>query len=1020
VTLAEISIRRPVLTIVMAIFIVLFGCIGLAKLGVREYPSVDPPTISITTAYPGAAAEVVQAQNTVAGIQTLTSNSREGASQVSVEFSLDTNLETAASDVRDQLARAVRYLPPDVNPPILNKSDADSTPIFGLALSSGTRTQLELGAYANTLKERLQTVPGIASVDQPAEKRYAMRLWMDPEKLTAYNLSPLDVRAAIARENIELPSGRIEGEAIELPVRTLSRLNTPAEFSALIVKRTADSVVRFRDIGFVELGAANERGALKMGDTPIAGLYFKQQPGANQIEIVDALRARLEQIRNEIPHDIKVNVAFDNTEYVRRSLLEVTETIFIAFVLVVLVVFAFLREWRTTLIPVLAIPVSIIGTFAIIHAAGFSINTLTLLGIVLSIGLVVDDAIVVLENIYAKIETGVAPLEASIAGTREIFFAVVSTTLTLAVVFLPLLFMGGLSGRLFREFGVTIAGAVLISAVVALTLTPMLSSRLLRHSQGRGWLFLKTEPFFEALEQGYERSLDRFLRRRWLSLAMLGGAAALIGVLFTQLPRELAPMEDRGRVWVRATGLEGIGYEYMQAHTDELARATVDLVPEAHLMMTQVPGMGGGSGVQGAINSGFVRIFLKDKSERERTQAQIADSLRVLQKRFNEVRVNITQEASVGERRANETGVRFVVQAVDMPVLEEALPKFLAAAREHEVFTFVDSDLKFSKPEVRVTLDREKAQAVGISALDIAQTLQASLSGQRFGYFIHEGKQYDVIGQLTRDFRSRPDDLGNIAVRSLGGTEMVRLDNLVTFEESSSPPELYRYNRYSAATVSGTLAPGRTLADGIAAFREIAAATLDERFTTSLSGAARDFEESASSLGWVFALALLLIYLVLAAQFESFIDPFVILLTVPLALAGALLALWYFSQTLNIFSQIGLIMLVGLVTKNGILIVEFANQRLAAGAGSALMAVREAAAARLRPILMTTLATVLGILPIALAIGAGAESRMSMGIAVIGGLVCGGALTLFVIPAMYALMHHRRVPLAVSAVPVSA
>jgi hydrophobe/amphiphile efflux-1 (HAE1) family protein len=1018
-TLAEISIRRPVLTIVASVLITLFGVIGLTGLGVREYPSVDPPTISITTAYVGAAAEVVQAQitepieealNTVAGIKTLASTSREGASQVTAEFSLDTNLETAASDVRDQLARAVRYLPPDVNPPILNKADADSSPIFGLALSSNARTQLELGAYANELKERLQTVPGIASVDQPAEKRYAMRLWMDPEKLTAYNLSPLDVRAAIARENIELPSGRIEGEAIELPVKTLSRLNTPAEFSALIVKRSADSVVRFRDIGYVEIGAANERGALKMGDTPIAGLHFKQQPGANQIEIVDALRARLDLIRNEIPADIDVNVAFDNTEYVRRSLHEVTETIFIAFLLVVLVVFAFLREWRTTLIPVIAIPVSIVGTFAIIQAAGFSINTLTLLGIVLSIGLVVDDAIVVLENIYAKIEAGAAPIEASIAGTREIFAAVISTTVTLAVVFLPLLFMAGLSGRLFREFGVTIAGAVLISAFVALTLTPMLSSRLLRAPHGRGWLFMKTEPLFQALERSYEAGLGRFLRRTSMPLAMLAGATALIGVFFALLPRELAPMEDRGRLWVRATGLEGVGYEYMQSQLDALARATSELVPEAHFMMTQVPGAGGGNGVQGPVNSGFVRVFLKDKNQRGRTQAQIAESLRVLQKRFNGVRVNVTQEASIGERRANETGVRFVVQAADPPALEAELPNFLAAARELDVFTFVDSDLKFSKPEVRVTLDREKAQAVGISALDIAQTLQASLSGQRFGYFIHAGKQYDVIGQLTRDFRSRPGDLGNIAVRSLGGAEMIRLDNLVTFEESSSPPELYRHNRYSAATVSGTLAPGRTLAEGIAAFRKIAAETLDTRFTTSLSGAASDYEESASSLGWVFALALLLIYLVLAAQFESFVDPLVILLTVPLALAGALFALWYFNQTLNIFSQIGLIMLVGLVTKNGILIVEFANQRLAAGAGSVSTAVREAAAARLRPILMTTSATVLGILPIALAIGAGAESRMSMGIAVIGGLVCGGALTLFVIPAMYVLMRRRRVP----------
>src|SRR5688572_9976363 len=667
--LAEISIRRPVFTIVLSILITLSGAIALTRLGVREYPSVDPPTIAITTAYAGAAAEVVQAQitepieealNTVAGIETLTSTSREGASQISAEFSLDTNLETAASDVRDQLARAVRFLPPDVNPPILNKADADSTPIFGLALSSGTRTQLELGAYANTLKERLQTVPGIASVEQPAEKRYAMRLWMDPEKLTAYNLSPLDVRAAMARENIELPSGRIEGEAIELPVKTLSRLNTPAEFNALIVKRTADSVVRFSDIGYVALGAVNERGALKMGDTPIAGLYFKQQPGANQIEIVDALRARLDQIRNEIPGDIEVDVAYDNTEYVRRSLLEVTETIFIAFLLVVLVVFAFLREWRTTLIPVIAIPVSIIGTFAIIDAAGFSINTLTLLGIVLSIGLVVDDAIVVLENIYAKIEAGAAPLDASIAGTREIFFAVVSTTLTLAVVFLPLLFMGGLSGRLFREFGVTIAGAVLISALVALTLTPMLCSRLLRAGQGRGWLFLKTEPLFQALERAYARGLVKLLPGSRMPLALLAVAAMLVIGFFSLLPRELAPMEDRGRLWVRATGLEGVGYEFMQSQVDELARATADLVPEAHLLMTQVPGMGGGSGVQGPVNTGFVRVFLKDKSERSRSQMQIVEALRALQTRFNTVRVNITQEASVGERRANETGVRFV------------------------------------------------------------------------------------------------------------------------------------------------------------------------------------------------------------------------------------------------------------------------------------------------------------------------------------------------------------------------
>jgi multidrug efflux pump len=1018
---AETSIRRPVLTTVISLLILLGGAISLTQLGVREYPAVDPPSLSITTSYAGAAAEVVQAQitepieeavNSVAGIRTLTSTSREGASQISAEFSLDTDIDTAASDVRDQVARAVRNLPIDANPPVLNKAHADSSPIFGLALSSERRTQLELGAYADSLRERLQTVPGIAAVDQPAEKRYAMRLWMDPGKLAAYGLSPLDVRLALNRENVELPSGRIEGESVELPVKTLSRLSTADDFNSLIVKRSGDSIVRFRDIGYAELGAQNERGALKMGDMPIAGLYFKQQPGANQIEIVDELRRRLAQIQKEVPADIKIDVAYDNTEYVRRSLLEVTETIFIAFVLVVLVVFAFLREWRTTLIPVIAIPVSIVGSFAVMVAAGFSINTLTLLGIVLAIGLVVDDAIVVLENIYAKIEGGMAPLEAGIAGTKEIFMAVISTTVTLAVVFLPLLFMGGLSGRLFREFGMTIAGAVIISALVALTLTPMLSSRLLRAHQGHGWLFQKTEPFFIWLEAAYARGLAGFMRRRVVALSILVFATVLIGVLLNVLPRELSPLEDRGRLWVRATAAEGVSYEYMQHFMDDLSRETARRVPEAHVMMTQVPGSGGGPGIQGAVNSGFVRLFLSDKKDRHRSQEEIADELQSLPRQFNGARVNITQEASIGERRSNQSGVQFVVQAADFDALQEVLPRFLEEARKSDVFTFVDSDLKFSKPEVRVSIDRNKAQTLGVSTLDIAQALQSSLSGQRYGYFILDGKQYDVIGQLTRDFRSRPGDLSSISVRTLNGEDSVRLDNVVTLTESSAPPELYRYNRYAAATISGTLARNRTIGEGITAFEQVAGATLDERFTTSLTGAAHDFVESSSSLGWVFLLAIVLIYLVLAAQFESFADPLVILLTVPLALAGALLALWYFGQTLNIFSQIGLIMLIGLVTKNGILIVEFANQRRLAGAPNALAAVQEAAAARLRPILMTTLATILGILPIALALGAGAESRVSMGIAVIGGLVCGGALTLFVIPAMYVMFSRRAVATA--------
>ena len=1012
-TLPELSIRRPVLTMAVSMLATIAGIIGLSRLPVREYPAIDPPTLSLSTTYAGAAAEIVEAQitepleaaiNTVSGIKSLRSQSREGGSQISVEFSLDTNLEAAASDVRDQVARIARQLPEDVDSPVVNKADADSQPIFGISISSDRRSQLELGAYADTLRERLQTVPGIAGVTQPAEKRYAMRLWIDAEKLRAYGLSPLDVRAAVNRENVELPSGRIEGRAVELAVKTMSRIDTPAEFDALVIKRVGDRVVRFGDVGRAELGAQNERGALKMGDQPIAGLYFRPQAGANQIEIVDELRSRLAQIQREVPDDIKVEVAYDNTEYVRRSLLEVSETIVIAFALVVLVVFAFLREWRTTLIPVIAIPVSIVGAFGIMAAAGFSINTLTLLGIVLSIGLVVDDAIVVLENIYAKVEKGQAPIAAAIAGTNEVFTAVVATTIALVVVFLPLLFIAGISGRLFREFGMTISGAVLISAVVALTLTPMLTSRLLKVRPSRGRLFERTEPLFTALDLSYGASLAAFLRRRAAAPLLLIASGAVIFAIYVTLPRELAPLEDRGRVWVRATAPEGVSYDYMQRFMDDVAAATAEQVPEAHVLMTQVPGAGGNGGA-GAVNNGFVRVFLRDEDERTRSQQEIAADLRGLTRQFTAARVNVTQEASMGERRSTSSGVEFVLQAPTLDMLHEVLPRFVAAAQESPVFTFVDSDLVFSSPEVRVSIDRERAQALGVSTRDIAQTVQAGMSGQRFGHFIHNGKQYDVIGQLTRDLRSRPDDLGNLTVRTMDGAEMVSLDNLISITESSSPPELLRYNRYAAATVSGTLAAGRSLSEGIAALEAVARETLDERFTTTLTGSARDFVESSSSLGWVLVLALVLIYLVLAAQFESFVDPLVILFTVPLALAGALLALWYFGQTLNIFSQIGLIMLVGLVAKNGILIVEFANQRREAGAPSALAAVQQAAAARLRPILMTTLATILGTLPIALALGAGAESRMSMGIAVIGGLACGGALTLFVIPAMYVLLR---------------
>ena len=1024
-TLAALSIRRPVFTIVLSLLITLLGVIGFVHLGVREFPAVDPPTLTITTSYPGADSEVIETQitepleeavNSVAGIRTLTSTSREGASQITVEFTLETDLDTAAADVRDQIARAVRLLPPDANPPVIVKSNADSTPIFQLVVKSEQRSLLVLSAYADQIKDRLQTVPGVAAVDLPGEKRYAMRLWIDPEKLAAHGLTPLDVRAALTRENVELPSGRIEGRDVELTVKTIARLATPEEFEALVLKRTDDRLVRLRDVGRAELGAQNARVSLKDGRTPVAGLAFRPQPGANHIEIVDELLRRLELVRRELPADVTVEVAYDNTQFVRRSIHVVMETILLAFVLVVLVVFLFLREWIATLIPVLAIPVSIIGTFAIMAGAGFSINTLTLLGVVLDIGLVVDDAIVVLENIYAKIEAGEPPVAAGITGTREIFAAVIATTITLAVVFLPLLFMGGLSGRLFREFGVTIAGAVLISAVVALTLTPMLCSRLLKAHTHRSRFFTATAPLFAALETGYGRALGGFLRRGWIAALVLAASGGLIYAGLRALPRELAPLEDRSRLVIRASAPEGTGYDFMYAYMDELTDRVAEAAPEAEVLLNQVPNFGGAIAVQGAANSGFLRVFLADRDQRSRSQQEIVDALLPVTRRMPAARINISQEISIGERRAGGGGPQFVIQAAGLDDLRAVLPAFLEEVRKSPAFTFVDSDLKFNKPELRLSIDRDRAQTLGVSALDIAQTLQLALSGQRIGYFVYRGKQYDVISQVTRDHRARPEDVANLSVRTAGG-ELLRLDSLVNLRETAAPPEVYRYNRYASATISGTLARGHTLGEGVQVMQAAGRKVLDERFTTSLTGAARDFQDSASSLGWVFGLALLLIYLVLAAQFESFRAPFVILFTVPLAAVGALTSLWATGQSLNIFSQIGLIMLVGLVTKNGILIVEFANQRLAAGASSPRAAVLEAATARLRPILMTTLATLLGILPIALALGAGSEGRVSMGIAVLGGLSLGTALALFVIPAVYLWVTPRRstAPAAVEA-----
>ena len=1009
-SLSSVSIRRPVLAIVMSVVIVLFGIIGYTFLGVREYPSIDPPIITVSTSYVGANADVIESQitepleeqiNGIAGIRSLTSTSRDGRSSITVEFDVSVDLEAAANDVRDRVSIARSRLPQDVDPPTVAKADADAIPIIFLSVKSDKRDLLAITDIAlNTFKERLQTIPGVSQINIWGERRYSMRLWMDPAKLAAYNVTPLDIRNALTKENIELPSGRIEGTNTELTVRTLGRLTSLEDFNNLIIKESEVGIVRFKDLGEAELYPENDRSILRRDGVPMVGVVAIPQPGANFIQIADEFYKRVDQIKKDLPQDIELGIGFDITKYIRNSISEVKETILLAFALVILIIFFFFRDWRTTLIPIIAIPVSLIGTFFIMYAANFSINVLTLLGIVLAIGIVVDDAIVVLENIYRKVEDGMNPIEAGIKGTSEIFFAVVSTTITLAAVFLPIMFLQGITGRLFVEFGVVIAGSVIISAFVALTLTPMLSSRFLKTKEKHSWFYYKTEPFFTWMEISYTNALSSFMKKRWLAPVIMIASIFLIYLVGSSLQSELAPIEDRGDIRITSTMPEGTSFQAMDRYITEMTQLVQKSVKELDAAVSVTAG-GGGSN---AANSGFVRLILKDAKNRERSQQEIAEQLTGLSRKLSDARSFVVQSQSISTRRGG-LPVQYVIQAANFEKLKTVIPKFLEIAQEDPTFANVDVDLKFNKPEIAVEINRTKARELGVSALDIAQTLQLAYSGQRFGFYVMNGKLYQVIGQVFKENRNKPVDLTSIYVRNKDG-QLIQLDNLVTLSERSSPPQLFRFNRYVSATFSASLAPGKTIGDGIDAMDKIAKSVLDESFSTALQGASKDFVESSSSLLFTFLLALILIYLTLAAQFESFRDPLIIMFTVPLAIAGALISLWYFDQTLNIFSQIGQIMLIGLVTKNGILIVEFANQKKAQGL-SAIEAVKEAARLRLRPILMTSLSTILGTLPIALALGAGSESRSSMGIAVIGGLIFSTVLTLFVIPVIYTLLSEK-------------
>ena len=917
--ISELSIRRPVMATVLTIIILLFGVIGYTYLGVREYPSVDNPIISVTCSYPGANADVIENQitepleqniNGIPGIRSMSSTSQQGQSRITVEFELSVDLETAANDVRDKVSRAQRYLPRDCDPPTVAKADADATPILMATIQSDKRSLLELSEIADlTVKEQLQTISDVSSVEIWGEKRYSMRLWLDPAKMAGYGITPVDVKEALDRENVELPSGSIEGNTTELTIRTMGLMHTTQEFNDLVIRADAGRIIRLSDIGRAELGPQDTRSYMKMNGVPMVGIVVIPQPGANHIDIADEVYRRMETMRKDLPEDVVTGYGFDNTRFIRASIDEVKQTVYEAFVLVIIIIFLFLRNWRVTLIPCIVIPVSLIGTFFLMYLAGFSINVLSMLAVVLSVGLVVDDAIVMTENIYIRIERGMTPFEAGI-----------------------------------NNF--------------------------------------------------YSRSLAAFLRRRWIALPLVGAMVVLIGLLWSTIPTEMAPLEDRSQITINTRGSEGATYEYVRDYTEDINRLVDSLVPEAEATTARV-----------SSGRGNIRIALKDISERSRSQMEIAEELSAAVRAKTKARAFVQQQSTFGGRRGNMP-VQYVLQATSIERLQEVLPEFMKRVYESPVFQMADVDLKFSKPEARVTINRDKANLLGVSAQDIGETLQYGLSGQRMGYFYMNGKQYEILAEINRQQRNKPADLKSIYVRGDDG-KMIQLDNLITLVETVAPPQLYHYNRFLSATISSGLAKGKTIGQGLDEMDRIAAEVLHDDFRTALAGDSKEFRESSSSLMFAFLLAILLIYLILAAQFESFKDPLVIMLTVPLAIAGALVFMWGTDQTMNIFSQIGIIMLIGLVAKNGILIVEFANQKQEAGEEK-MAAIRDAALQRLRPILMTSASTILGLLPLTVATGEGANGRIAMGIAVVGGMLVSTLLTLYIVPAIYSYVSTDR------------
>ncbi len=1006
--LSEISIQRPVLATVMSLVIIIFGVVSFTQLPVREYPDIDPPVVSVTTFYRGASPNVIETEitdileeqlSTIEGVKTITSSSQEQGSAITITFELDRDVDQAANDVRDRVASVRGLLPREADDPIIQKIDVNAQPIMWLALISDRHNNLELtDAAERILKERLLRLPGVGSIFMGGERRYAMRVWLDSQRMAARGLTPQDIENAIRRENAEIPAGRVEGENREFTVRTRGDLVTPEEFAAIIVKQSGDELVRLGDVAEVALGAQDERTAVRWNGKPTTGLGVVKQTRASTLQVAQTVIDALPELQKTLPEGMKLEVAYNSATFIQSSINEVAETLLIAFGLVVLVIIAFLKSFRATLIPTFAIPISIIGTFAVGYFLGYTINILTLLALVLAIGLVVDDAIVMLENIYRHMEMGKSRLQAALDGAKEIGFAVLATTIALVAVFVPLAFLTGNIGRLFNEFGVTVAVAVLISGFVALTLTPMMSSRMLKplHHTSSSWASRSFDAFFDWLERTYHRIVHGALRHRVLVVSVGGVMIAISVALFKLLPSELVPTEDRGVGFGIVIAPEGATLDYTDRYVRQIEQIMLSR-PETNGVFTAT---GVGFAGPGRVTNGFIFLNLKPASERQKSQQQIVQELFPQLFSIPGVLAFVLNPPSLGAD-FNFTPVAYVLQADTYEELQSAVGLMMAQASQLGYLINLDSDLRLNKPQLEITIDRERAALLGVSVTDIGSTLETFLGGRVVTDFKRGGKQYDVIVQLKPTDRATPNTIEGIYLRGANG--LVQLANVVHVKETVAPKELNHFNRVRSATITASMVPGVSLGQALNDLDRIADTSLPPTIKRDLTGQSREFRESSSALYFLFAFAVVFIYLVLAAQFESFIHPLTILLSVPLAVAGALAALYFFGQSINIYSQIGLIMLIGLVTKNAILIVEFANQLQERGE-RLFDAVADAATIRLRPILMTSFATIFGILPIAIGLGAGAESRRPLGIAVVGGMLLSTFLTLVLVPVVYTLL----------------